>query len=524
MAKIQEKGKEKAAPFAQKVGNYKLYLSFSRPKLSFHYIFIVLFIYFEHYAYFCRRYKQKEIIAMRIKKKWFILMTVMVIIAIAGLFAAEPSFDCDFSKISAADVAWLITATIFVLMMTPGLSFFYGGMVGARNVISTMLQSFIAMGIITVLWVAFGFSLCFGDDIGGVIGNPFSFMMFHNVGADVYTTPTGKILGGATIPLALYALFQMKFAIITPSLITGSFAERVRFSAYLFFMIFFFVFIYCPLAHATWHPDGLFMQWGVIDFAGGIVVHASSGIAALAGAIFLGRRRTSTKDEEPANIPFVLLGAALLWLGWFGFNAGSSLHADGQAVKAFLNTTTASATAMMTWIFFDCLRGRKPSAMGAAVGCVVGLVACTPSAGYVSVGQTIFISFTIAIICNIAVYWRSQSRIDDALDVFPTHGTGGIVGTVMTGIFIQEGLIAGTTDGLIIFLYHILAVIIVFAYTFGMSYFGYWLIDKFIPMRVSIESERVGLDISQHAEHYGLAHFGDRELAEYDEYIKSKKK
>lgn len=444
-------------------------------------------------------------------------MASMVIIAIAGLFVGEPSFECDFSKIDAADVAWLITATIFVLMMTPGLSFFYGGMVGAKNVISTMLQSFIAMGLISVLWVAFGFSLAFGDDIGGVIGNPFTFLMFNNVGGDVYTTPTGNILGGATIPLALYALFQMKFAIITPSLITGSFAERVRFSAYMFFMIFFFVVIYCPLAHMTWHPDGLFMKWGVIDFAGGIVVHASSGVAALAGAIFLGRRKSSTRQSEPANIPFVLLGAAMLWLGWFGFNAGSSLHADGMAVKAFLNTNTASATAMMTWIFFDCLRGRKPSAMGAAVGCVVGLVAITPSAGYVTVGQSIFISFVITIICNVAVYWRSHSRIDDALDVFPTHGTGGIFGTVLTGIFIQEGLIAGSWDGFVIFLYHLLAVAIVVVYTFAMSYFGYWLIDKMIPMRVSSESERIGLDLSQHDEHYGFAHVGEREIAEYEQ-------
>ncbi len=445
-------------------------------------------------------------------------MASMVVIAIAGLFAKEPSFDCDFSKINAADVAWLITATIFVLMMTPGLSFFYGGMVGAKNVISTMLQSFIAMGLISVLWVVFGFSLAFGDDIGGVIGDPTSFLMFQHVGADIYTTPSGKILGGATIPLALYALFQMKFAIITPSLITGSFAERVRFSAYLFFMIFFFVVIYCPLAHMTWHPDGLFLRWGVVDFAGGIVVHASSGVAALAGAIFLGRRKSSTRQSEPANIPFVLLGAAMLWLGWFGFNAGSSLHADGTAVKAFLNTNTASATAMMTWIFFDCLRGRKPSAMGAAVGCVVGLVAITPSAGYVTVGQSIFISFVITIICNIAVYWRSHSRIDDALDVFPTHGTGGIFGTVLTGIFIQEGLIAGTWDGFVVFLYHLLAVAMVIAYTFIMSYLGYWLIDKMIPMRVSSESERIGLDLSQHDEHYGFAHIGERELAEYEQH------
>lgn len=454
-------------------------------------------------------------LVLNMKKRWIYLMVGMTIVAIAGIFAKEPTFDCDPSVIDPADVAWLITATIFVLMMTPGVSFFYGGMVGAKNVISTMLQSFIAMGLISVLWVAFGFSLAFGDDIGGIIGNPLTFLMFDNVGSEIYTTPTGKVLGGATIPLALYALFQTKFAIVTPSLITGSFAERVRFSAYMFFMIFFFVVIYCPLAHMTWHPDGLFMKWGVIDFAGGIVVHASSGVAALAGAIFLGKRQAS-KNNQPANIPFVLLGAALLWLGWFGFNAGSSLRADGMAVKAFLNTNTASATAMMTWIFFDCLRGRKPSAMGAAVGCVVGLVAITPSAGYVTVGQSIFISFAIALICNIAVYWRSQSSIDDALDVFPTHGTGGIFGTIFTGIFIQEGLIAGSWEGFVIFLYHLLAVVIVIIYTFGMSYFGYWLIDLMIPMRVSEASERVGLDISQHDERYGLAHVGEREIAEYE--------
>ena len=457
------------------------------------------------------------------KKRWIILMTMMVIIAIGGLFAGEPSFECAMSKIDGADVAWLITATILVLMMTPGLSFFYGGMVGARNVISTMLQSFIAMGLISVLWVAFGFSLAFGDDIGGVLGNPLTFLMFQNVGGDIYTTPTGHIMGGATIPLALFALFQMKFAIITPSLITGSFAERVRFSGYLWFMLFFFVVIYCPLAHMTWHPDGLFLKWGVVDFAGGIVVHASSGIAALAGAIFLGRRRASTRNSEPANIPFVLLGAAMLWLGWFGFNAGSSLHADGQAVKAFLNTTTASGVAMMTWIFFDCLKGRKPSAMGAAIGCVVGLVAITPSAGYVTVGQSIFISFVITLICNTAVYWGSKTSVDDALDVFPTHGTGGIFGTVLTGIFIQEGLIAGTWEGFVVFLYHLLALAVVIVYTFIMSYFGYWLIDHFIPMRVSEKSEHIGLDISQHDEHYGLAHVAEREIAEYEEYEHSKK-
>ncbi len=277
----------------------------------------------------------------------------------------------------------------------------------------------------------------------------------------------------------------MKFAIITPSLITGSFAERVKFSAYLVFMILFCIFIYCPLAHCTWHPDGLFRQWGVVDFAGGIVVHASSGVAALAGAIFLGRRMDSQRSDAPANIPYVVLGAAMLWLGWFGFNAGSSLHADELAVKAFLNTNTACATAMLTWIFFDCVCGRKASAMGAAVGAVVGLVAITPSAGYVSVGQSLFIAFATTLICNVACHWSDRSqRLDDALDVFPTHGLGGIVGTVLTGIFIQEGLISGTSGGFSVFLYHLLAIAIVFTYTFATSMLLYWLVNKMIPMRV----------------------------------------
>ena len=428
------------------------------------------------------------------KKRWIILMSIVIVLGLIGVFMPEQPglWEAD-GNFDAANVAWMITATIFVLMMTPGLAFFYGGMVGQKNVISTILQSFIAMGIISVLWVAFGFSLAFGEDVGGFIGNPATFFMFKDVGAkvDTYLAPT--------IPLALYALFQMKFAIITPSLITGSFAERVRFSAYLVFMILFCIFVYCPLAHWTWHPDGFLRQLGVVDFAGGIVVHASSGVAALTGAIFLGRRKQQD-HHDPANIPFVILGAAMLWLGWFGFNAGSSLAADSVAIKAFLNTNTASATAMMAWIFFDCLRGRKPSAMGAAIGAVVGLVAITPSAGYVTVGQSIFIALTTTIICNIAVYWKNKTTVDDALDVFPTHGVGGIFGTILTGIFVN-GLVVGNVD---VFLIHLAAVVAVGVYTFLVSYALYWLTNKMIPMRVSARSEAIGLDISQHDEHYGV--------------------
>lgn len=441
------------------------------------------------------------------EKRWIIMMAIIVIISLIGVFTPETSelWVAD-EKMNAANVAWMITATIFVLMMTPGLSFFYGGMVGKKNVISTILQSFLAMGIISVLWIVFGFSLAFGDDIGSFIGNPLTFFMFHNVGAKVddFLAPT--------IPLALYALFQMKFAIITPSLITGSFAERVRFSAYMVFMILFCIFVYCPLAHCTWHPDGFLRQLGVVDFAGGIVVHASSGIAALAGALFLGKRKV--QSTTPANIPFVILGASMLWLGWFGFNAGSSLAADNIAIKAFLNTNTASATAMLVWIFFDCLRGRKPSAMGAAIGAVVGLVAITPSAGYVTVGESIFIALTTTMICNIAVHWKNKTSVDDALDVFPTHGIGGIIGTVLTGVFVN-GLVAGDIS---VFLIHLLAIFLVCCYSFVVSYALYWLTDKMIPMRVSEQSEAMGLDLSQHDESYNFADATKHELAEYQTY------
>jgi Amt family ammonium transporter len=430
------------------------------------------------------------------KKRWIILMAIIVVISLIGVFLPEtPGIWESDANFNAANVAWMITATIFVLMMTPGLSYFYGGMVGKKNVISTILQSVIAMGVISVVWVVVGFSMAFGDDIGGFVGNPATFFMFNNVGAKVNT------FLAPTIPLALFALFQMKFAIITPSLITGSFAERVRFSSYLVFMVLFCIFVYCPLAHWTWHPDGFLRQLGVVDFAGGIVVHASSGIAALAGAMFLGRRRESSQAQSPANIPFIVLGAALLWLGWFGFNAGSSLAADSIAIKAFLNTNTASATAMLVWVFFDCLRGRKPSAVGAAIGAVVGLVAITPSAGYVTVGESMFIALTTTVLCNIAVHWKNKTKVDDALDVFPTHGVGGIFGTLLTGVFVH-GLIAGNVK---VFLMHVLAVVIVAVYTFAVSYALYWLTNKMIPMRVSAKSEDIGLDISQHDEMYNFA-------------------
>ncbi|MDD2243017.1 MAG: ammonium transporter [Dysgonamonadaceae bacterium] len=426
------------------------------------------------------------------RKRWLLSFSLVVLVSILGLFYPETEgiFKVMDPNIELADVAWMLTATILVLLMTPGVSFFYGGMVRAKNVISTMLQSFIAMGVISIIWVVFGFSLTYGKDIGGIIGDPRTFFMFNNVGINTHFL-------APTIPLALFALFQMKFAILTPALITGSFAERVRFSSYIIFMILYSIFVYAPLAHCTWHPNGLFKQMQVVDFAGGIVVHASSGIAALAGVLFLGKRN-SQGQHRPANIPFVLLGTALLWIGWFGFNAGSALAADGVAIKAFLNTNTASAIAMLTWLFFDGLRGHKMSAMGAAVGAVAGLVGITPSAGYVTVGESIFIGFITAIVCNIAVYWKNKTSLDDALDVFPVHGVGGILGTILTGVFV-DGLLDGKIK---IFFNHIWAVMIVIVYTFIVTYVLYWITNKIVKMRVSPATEKIGLDISQHDEIY----------------------
>ena len=466
---------------------------------------------------------------MKIKKRWFVLFCLTAIFSIAGLFTKGSAGDFNLAdKLTAADyanIAWMITATIFVLMMTPGLAFFYGGMVRAKNVISTMLQSFIVMGVVSVVWVVFGFSLAFGDDIGGVIGNPVQFFMMNNVGCANMVGADGSQIGLATgtIPLALFALFQMKFAIITPSLITGSFAERVKFSGYVIFMILWVIFVYCPLAHWTWHPEGFLGSMHVHDFAGGIVVHAASGVAALAGAIFLGPRKT--EEGKAANIPFVLLGAALLWLGWFGFNGGSSLAADGIAITAFLNTNTAAATAMVSWIFFDCVLGRRPSAMGAAVAAVVGLVAITPCAGWVSVGESMFIAFVITLICNFAVTFKAKTHLfDDALDVFPTHGVGGIVGSIFTGVFAYSYFFPDAQTAEIshlqFFLNHLVAVLIVCTYTFAVSFALYWLTSKMVRLRVSPKSERIGLDISQHSEEYGIDALGDH--TELDEEVPSK--
>lgn len=424
-----------------------------------------------------------------------ILITLLVLSICTNFMLSENPIPLEAVKFDTGDTAWMIVATALVLIMTPGLGFFYGGMVGKKNVISTMLQSFMAMIIVTVLWVIVGFSLSFGTSIGGVIGDPRDYFMFKNVGI---TTAWG------TIPFMLFALFQAKFAIITPALITGAFAERIRFWAYMLFMVLFILFVYTPLCHMTWHEDGLFFKMGVLDFAGGTVVHMSAGWAALAGAMFLGKRKG--QKPNPARITYVLLGTGLLWFGWFGFNAGSALAANGLAAQALGTTTVAAAAAGMAWVFFDKILGHKVSAMGACIGTVVGLVAITPAAGFVSIPNALFIGVFSSIVSNIMVSKFHKGKIDDALDVFACHGVGGMTGMLLTGVFASKAINPAVTDqGLIfgettLFINQLTALVIVSVFAFAMSYFLFFIVNKITPLRVSEDREELGLDISQHGE------------------------
>ena len=402
-------------------------------------------------------------------------------------------------KLDTGDTAWMLCATGLVLLMTPGLGFFYGGMVGKKNVISTVLQSFIAMVIVTVLWVVVGFGLCFGPSVGGFIGDPSHNMFFQGVSA----TTAWEL--APTIPFLLFALFQAKFAIITPALITGAFSERVRFWGYMLFMVLFILFVYAPLCHMTWHPNGIFFEWGVLDFAGGTVVHMSAGWAALAGAIFLGKRKV--QKANPARITYVLLGTGLLWFGWFGFNAGSAVGSGSLAAQALGTTTVAAAAAAMGWVFLDKILGHKLSALGACIGAVVGLVAITPAAGFVSIPSALAIGFIASIVSNLVVSNFPKGKIDDALDVFACHGVGGMVGMLLTGVFASKSVnaIVGDNQGLIygdttLFFTQLKAMVLVSIFAFVVSYTLFFIVNKITPLRVSEEKEELGLDITQHGE------------------------
>ncbi|WP_179412830.1 ammonium transporter [Mucilaginibacter sp. E4BP6] len=432
-------------------------------------------------------------------KRYLPFSIIVFILVLTFIFPSVEVNSLTDPKFNTGDIAWMLMSTALVLIMTPGLAFFYGGMVTKKNVISTMLQSIICMVIVTIMWGIFGFSLAFGDDVHGVIGNPGTYFMMKGMLGNA----TWKL--APTIPLLLFAMYQLKFAIITPALITGAFAGRIRFNSYIIFVCLFTIFIFSPLAHCTWHPDGLLNKLGVLDFAGGTVVHMSAGWAALASALYLKRR--NEVDHTPARITYVIIGTGLLWFGWFGFNAGSAFGANHLAVLALATSTTASAAGGLTWIFFDMLRGRKPSAMGTCIGAVVGLVAITPAAGYVSIPHSLAIGIISAVISNLVVEWRTRTTIDDTLDVFPCHGVGGMVGMVLTGVFANQDINPNNTtgDGLFfghthLFFVQCIALVVVSIFSFFGSLLLLKITDMISPLQVSDEEERIGLDISQHGE------------------------
>lgn len=434
------------------------------------------------------------------KKLAIIPFSLLIGIVILCLFFGHnPVSITPHEQINTGDTAWMLTAAAFVLIMTPGLAFFYGGMVRKKNVISTMLQSFICMALISVIWVIFGFSLAFGHSIGGLIGDPRTFFLMKNV---LEGDPWPM---AATVPLAVFAFFQLKFAIITPALITGAFAERIRFTSYLLFISLFTIFVYSPLAHATWHPEGFLFQMGVLDFAGGTVVHMSAGIAALASAIYL--RKRNEPEHKPARITYVLLGTGLLWFGWFGFNGGSAMGANNLAATALATTATASAAAALAWVIFDAFRGRKPSAMGTCIGAVVGLVAITPAAGFVNLAHSLVIGIVASLVSNLAVELRTRTGLDDTLDVFPCHGIGGMVGMLLTGVFANTAINAGNTTGnglffgeTKLFFTQTLALAGVSVAVFAASFLLLKITDLITPLRVSEQEELEGLDRTQHGE------------------------
>ncbi len=450
--------------------------------------------------------------ASKVKPSYGPLGILAAVTILAVLFPGVPKAIVT-DGINSGDTAWMLVATALVLLMTPGLAYFYGGMVNAKNVISTMLQSFIAMSIISVLWVVVGYSLAFGSSIGGFVGNPLDHFMFKGV-------LDGKPWSLApTIPLIVFAFFQLKFAVITPALVTGSMAERINFKSYVLFMILFSIFIYAPLAHMTWHPDGFLFKMGVLDFAGGTVVHMSAGWAALAGAIYLKRRRSHVEGSAlpPANIPYVLLGTGLLWFGWFGFNAGSAVSAGVLAASAFATTNTAAAAAGLAWVLFDAAKGKKVSALGFCIGVVVGLVAITPAAGFVTIPHALVIGVVASIISNFLAHYKTKTALDDTLDVFPCHGVGGMVGLIFTGLFASGAINSVVTaegaagNGLLIadaagnhsselFIKHLVALALVSAFAFVMSFVVLKITDLIFPLRVTEEDELIGLDISQHDE------------------------
>ena len=398
------------------------------------------------------------------------------------------------------NTAFMILSASLVMLMTPGLAFFYGGLVGRKNVLAIMMQSFVSMGVTTVLWILVGYSMCFSGtygngDYGGIIGN-FDQAFLKGI------VPTTMFAGDNHIPLMVFIVYQMMFAIITPALITGAFTNRVNFKAYIVFLCLWLLFVYFPMVHMIW-GGGLLNHWGVLDFAGGIVVHAIAGFAALASVFYVGKRRVP--DPGLHSIPLVALGTGLLWFGWYGFNAGSELKVDGVTGLAFLNTDTAASFAAVVWLILAWMFERKPKFLGLLTGAVAGLATITPCAGYVSLPSAVIIGCLAGGVCYWAVALKNKLQWDDALDVWGVHGVGGLLGTVCLGIFASklmnpngaDGLIAGGSD---FFMKELIAVVAASAYAFAFSWVVLKLINLFTPVVVREVDEQAGLDESLHGE------------------------
>jgi Amt family ammonium transporter len=402
---------------------------------------------------------------------------------------------------NSGDTAWVLMSTALVLLMTmPGLAFFYGGLVRRKNVLSILMQCFIILCVISLQWVLFGYSLAFGPDFHGLIGN-LSWAGLRSVGA----LPNADY--AATIPHSVFMAFQMMFAVITPALIIGAYAERVKFPAFLLFTILWATFVYDPLAHWVWGTGGWLKNLGALDFAGGMVVHISSGVSALVLALLLGKRvGLNHNPVRPHNLPFTVLGAALLWFGWFGFNAGSALAADGIAANAFVTTNTATAAAGLAWALIEWWHNGTPTVLGVATGAVAGLVAITPACGFVNPMNAMFIGIIVAMVCYLAVaVIKGKLGYDDSLDAFGVHGVGGTVGTIATGLFAEKAVNAGGANGLLFGNAHQLVVqslslLATITFAVIMTFIIFKIVDAIIGMRVEEKNEIIGLDLTQQSE------------------------
>jgi ammonium transporter, Amt family len=436
------------------------------------------------------------------------ILVITVLLCLTGVaFSEEPSVQMNqsapsavvASKIDTGDTAWMLISTALVMLMTPGLALFYGGMVRGKNVLGTIMQSFIAIAVISIQWILIGYSLSFGPDVNGLIGN-LDWIGLNGVGVE----PNPDY--APTIPHMAFMMYQAMFAVITPALITGAFAERVKFSAYLLFILLWSTLVYDPVAHWIWGAGGWLRKMGTLDFAGGIVVHLISGISALAAAVIIGRRKGYMQEPmTPHNLPMTVLGTGLLWFGWFGFNAGSALSAGALSTYAFVATHSSAVAATVTWVIIEWVHRGKPTIFGAATGSIAGLATITPASGFVSPMSALMIGLGAGAVCYLALNMKSKLGYDDSLDAFGVHGVGGIAGTFATGLFAQTLINPAGSNGLFfgsnqLFLSQITAIGVTAAYSFIISVILLKVIDKFIGLRIDEESEVNGLDISQHGE------------------------